>query len=86
MIKITIKDTEGKEKAECVRDFCLYALVLVFGVLSGLNFIAFVEWTYSALMLRASIGFVVLSSVFYYVQNLYNKAIDEYLSDTFKRR
>lgn len=85
MIKITIKDVDGKEKAECIRDFCLYAIVLVFGVLSGLNFIAFVEWAYSVLMFRASIGFIVLIILFYYIHKICNEAIDDYCSNKFRK-
>ena len=85
MIKITIKDAEGKDLVEIIQVISFYVALCSVILFIGINFMAFVTWTYPSLMLRTSIAFFILGSVFTYVFSLCSKAIEEYYYYPFKK-
>lgn len=51
MIKITIKDTEGKELIDLIQMCSFYVAFFSVLLFIGTNFIAFITWTYPNLAL-----------------------------------
>nr|DAD71112.1 MAG TPA: YrhC-like protein [Podoviridae sp. ctiuS14] len=96
MIKFVIKDKEGKELVDQIQAISFYILFVSFILFLGINFFAFITWTYPVLMVRTSIGLIIISLIALYVfnacakaldehTNITNKYVDEYFSNTFRK-
>jgi hypothetical protein len=78
MIKITIDSGMKYKNVETFKDYSLFAVFVLYGICFLLNFFSFIEWTYSATMFRATIGLILLGSIFYCTYNVCKKAMKEY--------
>lgn len=96
MIKITIKDENGKELIDLIQMCSFYVAFFSVILFIGTNVIAFITWTYPGLMVRTSIGLIIISLIALYVfnacakaldehTNITNKYVDEYFSNTFRK-
>lgn len=83
MIKITIDSGMKYKNVETFKDYSFFAMLVLYGICFLLNFFSFIEWTYSATMVRATIGLSALGSIFYYIRNLCEAAMKEYDLKTF---
>lgn len=83
MIKITIDSGMKYKNVETFKDYSLFAIFVLYGICFLLNFFSFIEWTYSATMFRATIGLILLGSIFYYIRTLCEAAMKEYDLKTF---
>lgn len=78
MFKITIESGMKYKNVEVFKDYSFFAMVFLYSLCFLLNFFSFIEWTYSATMLRATIGLIGLGSIFYYIRILCEAAMKEY--------
>lgn len=78
MIKITIKDENGKELIDLIQMCSFYVAFFSIILFVGTNVLAFVTWTYPSLMLRASIALFVLGTICSYIYSVCQKAINDY--------
>lgn len=85
MIKITIKDENGKELIDLIQMCSFYVAFFSVILFIGTNVIAFITWTYPNIALRLTIALFVLSIVCSYVYSICQKALDEYYSNMFRK-
>lgn len=85
MIKITIKDTEGKELIDLIQICSFYIAFFSVLLFIGTNFIAFITWTYPNIALRLAIALFILGIVCSYIYIVCQKAINDYYSDKFRK-
>lgn len=85
MIKITIKDAEGKDLVDLIQMCSFYVAFFSIILFVGTNILAFVTWTYPNIALRLAIALFILSIVCFYGYSICQKALNEYYSNIFKK-
>ena len=78
MIEITINNSAEKELIDLVQACSFYITFFSVVLFVGINFLAFITWTYPSLMLRASIALFVLGTICSYIYSVCQKAINDY--------